>query len=402
MSIKRSMKKSISSDICSMGDVLKDNYFKIPFYQRDYAWGRTQVKDLWNDLMDVFNGVREDHFFGQIVTYDDENYQDVIDGQQRITTSSILIAAIKYWANKLLKDEKIDQKSVTSLDIIVRDIDNYMKIDDPDRVTTLTVQKVSSDNNAIQNYFLKLMDGNYEMSTEEKKLTPIKNINTVFTNLKSNIKKLLDKKISSEKIKSLRKLLDTFTDQFFVSMVETERQGDAFIIFESLNSTGKNLEPSEIIKTYLMSQVSKENDEIKDDFNDKWSKLDFKFNKDTKKLTKFIRTYWAARNSLNGVKQLYRSISQEIIGSDKAREFLDDLLRISDYYLVVDNGCKNKKDIDVIGDLETKNILWMMNKMGCVTYYPVLFAMKLRDYDVEDIRKVIHKILCVFTRTVTI
>ena len=73
-----------------------DNRFIIPVYQRNYDWKQNNCKQLYNDLIKIIKDNRKSHFFGSIVStlYDGAGSSDylIIDGQQRITTISLL-----YW-----------------------------------------------------------------------------------------------------------------------------------------------------------------------------------------------------------------------------------------------------------------------------------------------------------------
>ncbi|WP_236029064.1 DUF262 domain-containing protein [Bifidobacterium miconisargentati] len=68
--------------------------FVIPVYQRNYDWKREQCERLFDDLEDVAKRERESHFFGSIVSQTDGDTKIIIDGQQRITTVYLLLAAL--------------------------------------------------------------------------------------------------------------------------------------------------------------------------------------------------------------------------------------------------------------------------------------------------------------------
>ena len=84
-----------------------DFEFHIPDYQRPYAWTREQASELFDDISGFMDaeGVNEKYFLGSIVLVkkDDDPKADVVDGQQRLTTLTLLLAAI---ANKLASDSK--------------------------------------------------------------------------------------------------------------------------------------------------------------------------------------------------------------------------------------------------------------------------------------------------------
>ena len=75
--------------------------FVIPVYQRDYAWTKVNCLKLWNDLIDLNNNSRSDHFLGTLVTIG-SGFQEytVIDGQQRLTTVSLLLKALHDFLEK--------------------------------------------------------------------------------------------------------------------------------------------------------------------------------------------------------------------------------------------------------------------------------------------------------------
>ena len=98
-----------------VGRLFTDNYFVVPVYQRNYDWEKSQITDFWNDIKDVADesGSKDSHFLGQIVTFEnDDGWQEIIDGQQRLATSLILIAAIKdisaEMSQKYFKSENYD------------------------------------------------------------------------------------------------------------------------------------------------------------------------------------------------------------------------------------------------------------------------------------------------------
>ncbi|WP_122638757.1 DUF262 domain-containing protein [Romboutsia sp. Marseille-P6047] len=71
--------------------------YNIPMYQRSYSWGEDEISDFCEDLNDLYTGNGKDYFFGALITMEDkynQNNQQVIDGQQRITTFSILISQL--------------------------------------------------------------------------------------------------------------------------------------------------------------------------------------------------------------------------------------------------------------------------------------------------------------------
>ncbi|CAI2554837.1 hypothetical protein LAKU_13c00270 [Apilactobacillus kunkeei EFB6] len=415
--------RKIESDVKTMDSLFRENNFNVPFYQREYAWKKDEIDDLWNDLMDVVNGYQESHFFGQIVTYSGEEVDDLIDGQQRITTSSILLATINNIAGDLLeicnfqsngstyseisnkvsnkliqKVDKFGQLSINEDDKIQLTIIRTMiekNIKSKEAVPTLKLQPVSRNDDSINEYFIGLFDSK---TKAEKSLEPIKNIKSAYDKFYERIVDYLFKD-SNKLCDRLDNIFKSFSEGFFVSLISTKNPEEAFVIFETLNSRGKDLEPSEIIKTHLMSQITEEDDNFIDEFNERWKNIENKFNKKSEKLTKFIRVYWAASHRLVSSKQLYRSISSDIKGGDKAKTFLSDLEKVVDYYVSIqENNFKYKKDRELIVYPKLYEIIRLLRRFKVTLHYPILFSMILKDMSSEYMTSVLKEVLDVYMR----
>ena len=72
--------------------IFQSNYFEIPRFQRPYSWERDNWEEFWND---VFLTRQHDYFIGSIVTYAKGQYKAIVDGQQRLTTITLILAAIR-------------------------------------------------------------------------------------------------------------------------------------------------------------------------------------------------------------------------------------------------------------------------------------------------------------------
>ncbi|MCK8624575.1 DUF262 domain-containing protein [Apilactobacillus sp. M161] len=390
----------ISSEIKTMIDIFKDDDYNVPFYQRDYAWKREEIVDFWSDLTDVINEEQKSHFFGQVVTYDHSDAQDLIDGQQRITTSAILLAVIKNLSEELLTNELSDDYKL-DLKAIVRQIkecSNYKEIK-----PTLTLQPISKEDNSIHEYFIGLFSGKVKIDEANKDVTPIKNINNAYTQIKNEISAYINKsKVINERINRLKLVFNSFFNKFYVSMISTPNPQDAFVIFETLNSRGKDLEPAEIIKTHIMSQLSSEDKDAQLEFQGNWNKMSNKLGKDSDKLTRFIRTYWASSHRLVSSRQLYRSISNNILNENDSKNFIQDLNNLVELYIIISKRDHTNADKNFIDNNGLLNIATLLRRMQVKLYYPIIFAMYRRNFDSNSIKIVLHKILCVFIRHRTI
>jgi Protein of unknown function DUF262 len=75
-----------------VGQLLKESFYRIPRFQRPYSWDRTNIEEFWSDAV-VENEAQ--YFIGNFVVYDDKTAMGVVDGQQRLTTITLLLCALR-------------------------------------------------------------------------------------------------------------------------------------------------------------------------------------------------------------------------------------------------------------------------------------------------------------------
>lgn len=109
---------TIRFDLRGLGAELKDRLVAVPIYQRSYAWTDQKISEYWEDLHAAFTDKDPEYFMGTIVLSKQESSDrySVIDGQQRLATTSILIAAIRdeYYERNDSKRGGIVQKEYLS------------------------------------------------------------------------------------------------------------------------------------------------------------------------------------------------------------------------------------------------------------------------------------------------
>lgn len=207
--------------------------FSIPDYQRAYAWDRTrQLPDFLEDIENQSLG--RDYFLGTILFQErDEKMQgydviDVVDGQQRITTTIIFMKVLLgELENRLSSDEFADK----GLDLVV---DTYIKSRNRSKL-----KAISPDNDFFQKYVLEDQDGaDYIATPSQRRLY----------SAKQYFAEELAKK-SVDELLELKTKLDSHTKVLTYSVKDT---AEATLIFETTNDRGKGLTHLEKIKSFLM------------------------------------------------------------------------------------------------------------------------------------------------------
>lgn len=212
-------------------EILNGNkQFLIPVYQRYYSWDIEQCKRLWNDIVEMQKKGIVGHFVGSIVNIAEQAMPTgvqkymIIDGQQRMTTLSLLLLALRDYAINNPEDTTIN----------ARRIDNML----------LKNEYESGD----ERYKLLLTETDRDilMRLVEEKPIPDDTRSKLLDNYKFFAGKIADKELQpAEVYESIGKLQ-------IVNITLDRSVDDAQAIFESLNSTGKELSESDLIRNYVL------------------------------------------------------------------------------------------------------------------------------------------------------
>ncbi len=296
-----------------------DKRFIIPVYQRKYDWKQANCRQLYDDLKKiVFNG-RRSHFFGSIVSSVVPNGSKmeyhIIDGQQRITTVSLLLLAI----SNLLKDKRITStKDKLDEQICVRFLkDNWANEEDQ-----IKLWPVKSDRGALIRLF----------GTEED-FDPSSNLTL---NYRFFCEQLLKEEIPVEELYDVIGKLEIIS-------ITLDQDDNAQLIFESLNSTGLALAEGDKIRNYiLMGQSYQEQSRL---YNEYWVKIE---RCTQNEVSSFLRDYLSIKQQITPkIENVYHEFKNYAEGKEMPMEaLLKDLLlyaRIFEKLLTCKSGLDNKK-----------------------------------------------------------
>lgn len=294
-----------------------DKRFVIPVYQRNYDWKKDNCQQLFNDLLDVIKTGRPSHFFGSIVASTEGDDYIIIDGQQRITTVSLLLLALV----NLITEEKVEHDSARLADKIREDylIDKWQ----PEE-RKIKLKPVKNDMEAFNSLFSASSDFIRESSVTQNYLffhDAIKNSGVLADSLFDAIKKLI------------------------VIDITLENDDDPQLIFESLNSTGLDLSEADKIRNYILMGLEQKFQEKM--YEQYWNKIE----KQTDyQVSEFIRQYLTLKlgkwPNINGVYGIFK---QYVVSSKIETEpLLDDMLMHARLYGKIMTASTGTYSIDVI------------------------------------------------------
>ncbi len=305
----------------------QNNQFVIPIYQRLYSWEKEQCKQLWDDIIKTGgNDQIEGHFIGSIVFVHDGIYTTnhnellIIDGQQRLTTIMFLFIALRNYLND--KDElleKFSRQKIQNRYLINSDEKGDKKfkliLSEPDRDTLLS-----------------LIDENRRKPSE-----PSLKIMENFKLFEEWIRK------NTDKLETIFKGLD----KLMVVEISLERGKDnPQLIFESMNSTGKDLTQTDLIRNYILMGLEPEKQKIF--YKKYWRAMEEDFKQNETLFNQFVRHYLTIKTreipNINKVYEAFKRYQQE--RGIETEVLLQDLQKYCGYFCQIAFKKEADKDLN--------------------------------------------------------
>ncbi|TAN40622.1 MAG: DUF262 domain-containing protein [Nitrospirae bacterium] len=310
--------------------------YEIPKFQRDYSWDTEHWDDLWQDMYSL-NTDEYEHYMGYLVlqSSDNKNFQ-VIDGQQRLTTLSILVLAVLKCLQELA-DKGIDaEQNIKRKDALRNSYIGYL-----DPVTLISKNKLKLNRNN---------DDYYRNYMAPLQSLPIRNVNVSEKQMRGCFFWLYERiKRTYATGESLAGFIDSIVDKLFFTVIKVSDELNAFKVFETLNARGVKLSSSDLLKNYLFSVVdatSPHRSEL-DEMEQLWSKVIG--NLGSEKFPEFLRLYWNSLNKTVRKNDLFKAIRKEIKTKGDAFSLIRELNNSADVYMALQNPdddlWKGKQDI---------------------------------------------------------
>jgi len=306
----------------SVNDIFSPSkIYLVPRFQREFSWSEEEIGEFWDDIVQqiTLSGdnkvTNEEYFIGCIVLVGEDSKPDylIVDGQQRLTTLTILLRAIV----ERLKELGENPAAKALYDNVIEGTDNdgkkYFKLvnETPKPYFQNELQALNP-------------EGLNDAETEEEQL-----LLSAYKGFRKKTKDLKIKGLSDlESIKALREQVLNYLK--FI-LVTAKDEDDAYTIFETLNARGLSLTSVDLIKNWIFKNYTQThpNDNAKDLWNDLRKKIS-----EFSDLETFFRHYWNSKYSFASDDRLYKSF-KDFLKAGKispARDFLVELRSASELY----------------------------------------------------------------------
>ncbi len=335
--------------------------FIIPVYQRNYNWKIDNCKTLFNDLVTAIRQNKKSHFFGSIVSScKTSNEILIIDGQQRVTTVSLLmIAIINALKNNDIKSIEDDLKDEIEQTYI---IDKFSKKD-----RKVRLKPFRNDCDA----FDKLIFADESDFIDSSQVT---------INYKYFYNRIVEaKELTPEELYEAIQRLEIIHIE-----LEPDHGDDPQLIFESLNSTGLALTESDKIRNYILMGLDAEK---QDEYYDKyWYKVE---NNTKNGLDMFIRHYLTIKtNKISNFSKIYFAFKDYASEINDTQKLLDDILHYSNIYASIVSATLGDKSADII--------VKRLNSLDMTVAYPFLMSYihshNENNWDISELKCVLSTI----------
>jgi uncharacterized protein with ParB-like and HNH nuclease domain len=303
----------ISSLDRSIKDILSACFFEIPRIQRPYSWTNDNISDFLQDTIETNDS---DYFIGSIVVYKKGNSSyGVVDGQQRITTITLILVAIR----NIFIEIGYSELAQGIHTLIERCNINAEKV---------FVLRTETSFPYFQDCLLKFNCPEIDVQPgfEERNLQAAYQQILKFT--KSQLQNITTNEDKKTVLISIRdKILE-----LKVIFIELDQEEDAYVIFETLNTRGKELATSDLIKN-LISRLIPPTNNVLDKVKLIWQEINRKIDEAPGQVTfsNYLQHYWLSKYEYTSTNKLYYSV-KKYINKDNVNDLLNDLKKSSDYY----------------------------------------------------------------------
>lgn len=364
----------------------------VPDYQRDYSWSASEVETLWLDIITSYRQNSE-YFMGTIVLKKDSasnDIFDIVDGQQRLATFSILFSAFSCLGNSFSNNPNIFSN-------VPRDKKNHdlaKKIGDISRARL-------RESSEPDNYFLKLnkkddhdfnkivrtdSDNSFCVMESDNKI--IKSDKRLIKTKKTFAQCIIDTFTSEDSLEELKNVLIHIVKKLKFITIEVETDYDAFLLFESLNSKGMDLSVSDLVKNKILMKANGDDEKNEKLLND-WDEMITSIESSRLSPVDFLRVYWESVKGQNITKkELYKNVGKYI--DSKETDVVEFSNNLKTYAHELSEYASNNLSFPQCMHSKEKYLQYCgeINTLKYTTCFPVIMYAKRNRLDLlEDITR---------------
>ncbi len=304
----------VFADIMSNGKT-----YQVPRFQRDYAWEHSQWDELWADITKM-REQRTQHFMGYLVFQTDDNKCfHVIDGQQRLTTITLILIAGLSRLQKLVAQDIEAEANQSRIDVYRR---TYLDVESA--VSLQTSPKLTLNRHNKQHF--RQLSQKLQVHAKRNIIRTNRQINQGFAYFQEQF-------ADCTSGKQIAQIINDIADGLLFTTITVANDLNAYTVFETLNARGLHLSTPDLLKNYLLSRMDKADmctDADFDKFDEDWADILDQLGET--EFTAFLRSHVGMSDKIPHKKDLYRILRQTIDQPEKVETYLDSLQQYAPVY----------------------------------------------------------------------
>lgn len=303
--------------------------YRIPRFQRDYSWTDDEWEDLWMDVQGTMqSGGEPAHYMGYLVlqSSDDKSFE-VIDGQQRLTTVSIIVLAVLKNLQRLIDAGNDAEANKQRMDQIRQTYIGYL-----DPVTLVSRAKLTlnrNNNNYYQDYLVPLGHLPQRGFRASEHL-----LRKAFEWFDRRVAEFLKKSSGSEGMR-LAQFVEDLSDRLFFTVITVTDELNAYKVFETLNARGVRLSATDLLKNYLFSVLDRgtNGDHELRNLEERWETMVGRLGSES--FPDFLRVHWNSRRNFARQAELFKTIRGQVTSRESVFQLLREMEEDLDTYLAL-------------------------------------------------------------------
>lgn len=352
-------------------------FYQVSRFQRDYSWDLEQWEDLWADIKLVLLDPEEtSHYMGYLVLQSaDDKVFTIIDGQQRLTSLSLLIlACLKHLKN--LAEGGFDSENNLQRAAQLRQ--TYIGYLDPVTLISHTKLSLNSNNDGyFKNYLVPLTHlPQRNLRSSEHLLR--KSFEFFFNSIAVYLK---DYPVDKQG-KEIASLVEQVCDRLFFTVITVNDELNAYRVFETLNSPSVQLSSTDLLKNYLFYVLDQSDNEYElKTLEERWDQIVSRLQDE--KFPSFLRAHWNSRHKFSRHVDLFKNLRKNISSPKEVFSLLRKMEEDLDNYLGLidpESSALSMQESKELGELKL---------FGVRQPYPLLLAAK-RKFSNEDFFKLLR------------
>lgn len=307
---------SLEIKLDGVGNVLSSIKLAVPEYQRSYSWEKDHVGDLLRDIHGAFQNKEPEYFLGSVVlTTKNPNQLEVVDGQQRLATTSLFIAAVCAYLVKRSENERADLVS-----------GRYLFKKDPKTLVAAPQLQLNAQDNTFFQGLIALKEPKPERESHKRLLR-------AFSGALAFVSEVADK--SKDPVGYLMDFLEFWASVTKIIVARVPDDTNAWIIFETLNDRGLVLSTTDLLKNHLFGKASDQLPTVRQNWITMTALLD---SGGEALVLMFLRHSWASYNGLTRERELFDKVKRKVASKESAVGFSSQLVENAKVYSAILNS----------------------------------------------------------------